>query len=248
MAVPRKAALRPSPRTARCESGRGPRAYVIRYTFAMEATRPTTPPGCRPRRRDRSPTRASCPRSAGRRRPAAISRCAWTTQHVAITVSGRDKGRLTEADIMVVDLDGQPGRHDQKSVGGDAAAHAAVQALPRRRLRAAHPFAGADAWPRACTPALATSTSKATNCSRPSRQRPPTRASDRRAGASPTPRTCPRWPRRSTACSTGSRMWGYLIDGHGLYAWGRDMAEARRHLEAFEFLLGCELELRKLHR
>ena len=29
-------------------------------------------------------------------------------QHVAITVSGRDKGRLTEADIMVVDVDGLP--------------------------------------------------------------------------------------------------------------------------------------------
>jgi methylthioribulose-1-phosphate dehydratase len=43
-------------------------------------------------------------------------------------------------------------------------------------------------------------------------------------------------------------LWGYLIDGHGLYAWGRDMAEARRHLEAFEFLLGCELELRRLSR
>ena len=41
-------------------------------------------------------------------------------------------------------------------------------------------------------------------------------------------------------------LWGYLIDGHGLYAWGRDMAEARRHLEAFEFLFHCELELRKL--
>jgi methylthioribulose-1-phosphate dehydratase len=26
------------------------------------------------------------------------------------------------------------------------------------------------------------------------------------------------------------------------------MAEARRHLDAFEFLLACELELRKLHR
>ena len=39
-----------------------------------------------------------------------------------------------------------------------------------------------------------------------------------------------------------------LIDGHGLYAWGRDMPEARRHLEAFEFLLGCELELRRLQR
>jgi len=27
---------------------------------------------------------------------------------------------------------------------------------------------------------------------------------------------------------------------------GRDMAEARRHLEAFEFLLGCELDLGRL--
>ena len=41
-------------------------------------------------------------------------------------------------------------------------------------------------------------------------------------------------------------LWGYLIDGHGLYAWGRTMAEARRHLEAFEFLFACELELRRL--
>jgi methylthioribulose-1-phosphate dehydratase len=39
---------------------------------------------------------------------------------------------------------------------------------------------------------------------------------------------------------------GYLIAGHGLYAWGRDLAEARRHLEAFEFMLACELEPRRL--
>ena len=43
-------------------------------------------------------------------------------------------------------------------------------------------------------------------------------------------------------------MWGYLIEGHGLYAWGRDMAEARRHLEAFEFLLACELKMLELKR
>ena len=41
-------------------------------------------------------------------------------------------------------------------------------------------------------------------------------------------------------------LWGYLIECHGLYAWGHDMADARRHLEAFEFLLTCELEMRKL--
>lgn len=34
---------------------------------------------------------------------------------------------------------------------------------------------------------------------------------------------------------------GYLIAGHGLYAWGRDVADAARHLEAFEFLLQLEL-------
>ena len=42
-------------------------------------------------------------------------------------------------------------------------------------------------------------------------------------------------------------MWGYLIDGHGLYAWGHDMHDARRHLDAFEFLLACELDLRRLN-
>jgi methylthioribulose-1-phosphate dehydratase len=43
----------------------------------------------------------------------------------------------------------------------------------------------------------------------------------------------------------GTLSFGYLIEGHGLYTWGSSMSVALRHLEAFEFLLGCELELRK---
>lgn len=35
---------------------------------------------------------------------------------------------------------------------------------------------------------------------------------------------------------------GYLIRGHGLYTWGCDMTECLRHVEAFEFLFECELE------
>ena len=35
--------------------------------------------------------------------------------------------------------------------------------------------------------------------------------------------------------------YGFLIEGHGLYAWGSSTAEARRHLEAFEFLFECEI-------
>jgi methylthioribulose-1-phosphate dehydratase len=30
---------------------------------------------------------------------------------------------------------------------------------------------------------------------------------------------------------------GFLLRGHGLYTWGRDLLEAQRHIEIFEFLL-----------
>lgn len=32
---------------------------------------------------------------------------------------------------------------------------------------------------------------------------------------------------------------GFLVRGHGLYAWGADLREARRHIEGLEFLLSC---------
>jgi methylthioribulose-1-phosphate dehydratase len=38
----------------------------------------------------------------------------------------------------------------------------------------------------------------------------------------------------------------FLIAGHGLYTWGRSIPEARRHVEAFEFLLECEYRRRLL--
>jgi methylthioribulose-1-phosphate dehydratase len=41
---------------------------------------------------------------------------------------------------------------------------------------------------------------------------------------------------------------GYLLAGHGLYAWGASMEEARRHLEGLEFLLECTLEERRLQQ
>ncbi len=41
---------------------------------------------------------------------------------------------------------------------------------------------------------------------------------------------------------TKTPCWTYLIRGHGVYAWGRNPREAMQHLEALEFLLGCEIE------
>lgn len=166
--------------------------------------------------------------------------------HVAITVSGRDKGRLTEADIMVVDLDGRPVGTAQKSsaetllhtqlykrfpdVGCVLHTHSMAQTVASRL------FAGAGHVPLEgyeLLKAFRGNETHETSVDLP---------------VLPNSQDMPTLAAQVDALLDRQCMWGYLIDGHGLYAWGADMAEARRHLEAFEFLLGCELELRKLQR
>jgi methylthioribulose-1-phosphate dehydratase len=38
--------------------------------------------------------------------------------------------------------------------------------------------------------------------------------------------------------------WGFLLAGHGLYAWGADTQEALRHLDAFDYLFTLMLKLK----
>ena len=165
-------------------------------------------------------------------------------RHAAITVSGRDKGKLTEADIMVVDFDGTPVATEHRpsaetllhtqlykrfpEIGCVLHTHSQAQTIASRLYAGAghlrlegyellKAFHGNTTHETAINvPVLANT------------QDMPTLAA------------------QVDALLDEQSLWGYLIDGHGMYAWGRDMAEARRHLEAFEFLLGCELELRKL--
>lgn len=40
----------------------------------------------------------------------------------------------------------------------------------------------------------------------------------------------------------GKAQHGYLIRGHGLYAWGETVAVARHRVEALEFMFECELK------
>jgi methylthioribulose-1-phosphate dehydratase len=39
---------------------------------------------------------------------------------------------------------------------------------------------------------------------------------------------------------------GFLIAGHGLYTWGKDIATAKRHIETYEFLFECYHTMRKI--
>ncbi|WP_408097562.1 methylthioribulose 1-phosphate dehydratase [Peredibacter sp. HCB2-198] len=38
---------------------------------------------------------------------------------------------------------------------------------------------------------------------------------------------------------------GFLIAGHGLYSWGKDIATAKRHIETYEFLFECYHMMRR---
>jgi ribulose-5-phosphate 4-epimerase/fuculose-1-phosphate aldolase len=49
----------------------------------------------------------------------------------------------------------------------------------------------------------------------------------------------------ATSGNLSARL-GYLIAGHGLYAWGASVDDALRHVEAFECLFECEVLERKL--
>ncbi len=165
-------------------------------------------------------------------------------RHVAITVSGRDKGRLTEADIMVVDLDGTPVATERTSsaetllhtqlyrrfdgVGCVLHTHSLTQTVASRL------YAGAGHLMLEGYELLKAFSGNTTHEAAVELPVLPNSQDMRTLAA------------QVDALLDRQAMWGYLIDGHGLYAWGADMAEARRHLEAFEFLLACELELRKL--
>ena len=43
--------------------------------------------------------------------------------------------------------------------------------------------------------------------------------------------------RVETVLQQSPAIHGFLLRGHGLYTWGDDLAQARRHVEIFEFLL-----------
>ena len=164
--------------------------------------------------------------------------------HAAITVSGRDKGRLVEDDIMVVDFDGhavgserrssaETGLHTQlyrrfPEVGCVLHTHSLVQTVASRLYAGAghirlEGYELLKAFEGNSTHEMAIDVPVFAN------------TQDMTVLAAQVDALLDRQP-----------LWGYLIDGHGLYAWGRTMAEARRHLEAFEFLFASELELRKL--
>ncbi|MFL1406378.1 methylthioribulose 1-phosphate dehydratase [Marinobacter sp. M1N3S26] len=161
--------------------------------------------------------------------------------HVAITVSGRHKGQLTEADVMVVDLAGAPVQSDSRP---------SAETLLHTVIYRDRPDIGA---------VLHTHSVKATVLSRLVSEgdalilkdyelQKAFAGVDTHEGQVVVPVFANTQDIPALAAEAGQWLAenpgqpGYLIRGHGLYTWGRDMNECLRHVEAFEFLFECELE------
>ena len=162
---------------------------------------------------------------------------------MAITVSGRDKGALCADDIMLADLDGhtlEPGKrssaetglHSQlyrRDPGIGAVLHChSVNATVLSRLHRDHlelrDYEVLKAFPEVGTHAATV--------------RVPIFENDQ---------NIERLADKVEAYMQANEpMSGYLIEGHGFYTWGKTLADARRHVEAFEFLFECEVLSRRL--
>lgn len=161
---------------------------------------------------------------------------------VAITVSGRHKGRLCLDDIMRVDREGRP--IDAKRPSAETLLHT--------QLYERFPEVGA---------VLHTHSVNATVLSRVSGaalhlddlellkafEGIDTHDISVSLPVFPNDQDMRRLSARVETYLQGEvHLPGYLIAGHGLYSWGRGVEDAARHLEAFEFLFDCQLAMRRI--
>ncbi|MCG8613148.1 MAG: methylthioribulose 1-phosphate dehydratase [Pseudomonadales bacterium] len=168
-------------------------------------------------------------------------------QHIAITVSGKHKGKLGNDDVMVVNLDGEAVQSDCRS-SAETLLHTVVYDL--------YPDVGA---------VLHTHSVNATVLSRYFSEQDHISFADyelQKAFAGQSTHegeiVLPVFANTQDipALAALSREYlaarpetpAYFIRGHGIYTWGKDMDECLRHIEALEFLIECEIQMIRISK
>ena len=158
---------------------------------------------------------------------------------IAITVSGRHKGRLQADDIMRID--GDAAALDGKQASAEAVLHTALYKRYPDIQAVLHPHTlNATLVSRIFGAKIVLENYELLKALRgiathESRVVVPIFANDQNI-----PRLAElveRYLDRHADC------YGYIIAGHGLYTWGNSVQETLRHLEALDFLFDCELRL-----
>jgi methylthioribulose-1-phosphate dehydratase len=163
---------------------------------------------------------------------------------IAITVSGRHKGRLNARDVMVVDGQGTPLMDQRPSA--ETALHTLLYRLYPHVTGVLHVHSvastalsrhlgGADDIPLQGYEMLKAFPGVSTH---ETEVRLP--VFENSQDIAMMAEIVARRLREQPAVSA------YLIRGHGLYGWGRDLEEAERVVEALEHLLLCEIEALRL--
>ena len=158
---------------------------------------------------------------------------------IAITVSGRHKGRLSVEDIMIIDADGVS--VDGRRPSAETLLHTAIYKRYASVNSVLHPHSpGATLISRLRTetvilenyellkafPGIHSHESKIAIPIFPNDQDIPRLA-----------KTVNDWIDRH------GDIYGYIIESHGLYTWGDSVSSALRHIEALEFLFEIETRL-----
>lgn len=159
---------------------------------------------------------------------------------LAITVSGRHKGKLTVDDIMRVDAQGKS--LDERRPSAETLLHVGIyHRYPEARV-VLHPHSvNATVLSRLCGEWLELQDYELLKAfpgidTHACRVRVPIFDNDQDIA---------RLAKKVDDCLAGLDVaQGYLIRGHGFYTWGESMEDALRHVEAFEFLFECELHMR----
>lgn len=161
---------------------------------------------------------------------------------IAMTVSGHEKGELTAEAIMLLDKDGSP--LDKRTPSAEAALHVDIyQARPECRAVLHTHSQGATVFTRRHSGLNALELTDYEFL----KVYPGIHTHDARVEV-PIFANTQDMPALRAAAAPHVRSGGvpaYLIRSHGLYGWGNTMAQARRVVEATEFMIACELELRR---
>lgn len=163
---------------------------------------------------------------------------------LAITVSGRHKGKMTTDDIMKVDLDGHS--LDGRRSSAETLLHVYIyKRYPSARV-VLHPHSvNATVLSQLCDDWLSLSDYEILKAfpgvdTHDCTVKIPVFDNDQ---------DITRLAQQADeVLATLDNPPGYLIRGHGFYTWGETMEETLRHVEAFEFLFNCELLHRSVHR
>lgn len=165
--------------------------------------------------------------------------------HLLITRSGTDKSRLTEDDLMLCDLDGAPADRRLRP-SAETALHVALYSLDESAGAVLHTHSvTSTVMSRAAAEDLVIEgfeMQKAIDgvASHDERLIIPVLENSQEM------RKLAALVRQRYALGH-LRARGFLVRGHGLYAWGNDLEGAKRHLEGLEFLLSCLWQERLVH-